>query len=106
MTRRSIIIVSYVGSMAVFLTASMVYAQCEGWGVAVGLVSPGFPIVLCKGVARIVPTILVLFILATMVQSMRDSRRLLWMSCSHTALLAYWCWSFWLLKAMLHGTYG
>jgi hypothetical protein len=106
MTRRSMIIVSYVGSMVVFLTASMVYAQCEGWGVVVGLMSPGFPIVLCRGVARIVATVLVLLIVATMVQSTRSSRRLLWLSCGHAALLVYWCWCFWLLEAMLHATYG
>ncbi len=106
MTRRSIIAFSYLGSIVLFLSASLVYSQCEGWGAVAGLLSPGLPIVLCTGVLRIVPTTLVLFILATMVQSMRDSRRLFWMSCSHAALLAYWCWSFWLLKAVLHGTLG
>ncbi len=106
MTRRSVVALSYVGSLILFLTASMVYSQLEGWGALAGLLSPGFSIVLCRGVARVVSTALMLFILAAIVQSMRSPRRLLWVSCSHASLLVYWCWCFWLLKTMLHGTFG
>ena len=51
MARRSVVALSYVGSLVLFLTVSMVYSQLEGWGALAGLLSPGFPIVLCRGVA-------------------------------------------------------